>query len=130
MSVSIIFDANSHQKAFLLPTLFFFFPDCVFSEYPYTRRHAVSFWDERPFYIIFNQPGKVDWESILTGFVKTVGIGPIVALIPNPVVLVWGRREYRSRQIAHGEIRLGAMGRGAVHRVGWWNGGWHLPGIE
>lgn len=50
------------------------------------------------FYIVFNQPGKVDWASVLTGFVKTLERGPDVALLPNPVVLVWGRRECRSRQ--------------------------------
>lgn len=72
------------------------------------------------FYIIFNQPGKVDWESILTGFVKTVGKGPDMALLPNPVVLVWGRREYRSRQIAHGKIRHSAVGWG--ESIGWAGG--------
>lgn len=41
------------------------------------------------FYIIFNQPGKVDWESVLTGFEKTVGEGTRC----DPVALVWERRE-------------------------------------
>lgn len=49
------------------------------------------------FYIIFNQPGKVDWESVLTGFVKTVGEG----IRCDPVALVW---EKRGRQNCMGKL--------------------------